>query len=567
MAVVAIGCLAAFVQTDESTWLIGAYLPLALVVAVGLLIALRPDLVGPMEMQEPEPSSDDLLRVIADSMPTSHEPSVSFPQRVVSEESGDASTVSSEIAPLDPFSVIEPPQVAVPGRVEAVTTEQQEAANVKIAEIFVNLGRRNKQLNRQMLTLISHLERDELDPDLLEGLYELDHLATRMRRNEETLLNLSSTRKIRQWSQPVKVEDVLRSALAEVERFARVEIDHVPDVEVLGAVVADATHLLAELLDNATLFSHTSTTVTLSAHTTLEGVEIEVLDSGHGIDEPKLLELNDLLENPPSLWDAPSRRLGLFIAALLAKDHEIGVTLSGQRGVGTVATVALPHAVLVEDEEDAPSLDAIDLVDPVLQIAVGSELAAEDEVALADATIPTEEEVADALPSFPTVTIDEDLGAEELPSLVEEPLAATFPLLISSGQDATAFEPEVFDPTAFYQQVFEPAEFESSDRDLLEDPVIAEVVPLPSRIPQATLGSVWKDAPLQSMPAANVTPMPLAEALNEDESYDEDTAQGVARRAASSIAAFAHGVSHGLQSVPESAQGGSEHALHEGDEQ
>ena len=365
----------------------------------------------------------------------------------------------------------------------------------------------------------------------------------------------------------MKVEDVLRSALAEVERFARVEIDHVPDVEVLGAVVADATHLLAELLDNATLFSHISTTVTLSAHTTLEGVEIEVLDSGHGIDEAKLLELNDLLENPPSLWDAPSRRLGLFIAALLAKDHEIGVTLSGQRGVGTVATVALPHAVLVEDEEDAPSLDAIDLVDPVLQIAVGSELAAEDEAALADATIPTEEEVADALPSFPTVTIDEDLGAEELPSLVEEPLAATFPLLISSGQDATAFEPEVFDPTAFYQQVFEPAEFESSDRDLLEDPVIAEVVPLPSRIPQATLGSVWKDAPLQSMPAANVTPMPLAEALNEDESYDEDTAQGVARRAASSIAAFAHGVSHGLQSVPESAQGGSEHALHEGDEQ
>ncbi len=556
MAVVAIGCLVAFGQTDESTWLIGAYVPLGLVGAVGLLIGIRPDLVSSMEIQEPEPSREDLLRVITDSTPSSRAGSVPLPEPGALGEFDRSLSIKSGITSRDPFSIVEP-----------VTKEQEEAANVKIAEIFVNLGRRNKQLNRQMLTLISHLEGDELDPDLLKGLYELDHLATRMRRNDETLLNLASTRKVRQWSQPVTVENVLRSALAEVERFERVEIDEVPEVEVLGAVAADVTHLLAELLDNATTFSHTSTMVTVSAHTTLEGIEIEVLDSGHGIDEAKMLELNDLLENPPRLWDAPSRRLGLFITALLAKDQDIGVTLSGRRGVGTVATVALPTAVLVEEEEEIPSLDAIDLVDPVFQVAVGSELAEDEEAALADAAVPTDQEVADALSSFPTVTIVEDASLTDLSALIEESLVATFPVVATSGEDQTAFESEVVEPMAFHPQEFEPVEFEPGVGHGGEDPGSGGVVPLPSRIPKSTFDSVWKDAPLESMPSAKITPLAPVDAIDQGDTYDEETTQDVARQAAGSIAAFANGDLQALQSEYGFAEEGSHDMLNEGDEQ
>ncbi len=346
-----------------------------------------------------------------------------------------------------------------------VATDQARSRR-NVAEMFVSLGRRNQQLNHRMINLITDLERDEQDPDTLAGLYQLDHLATRMRRNAESLLVLAGNRSPRQWSRPVPVEDVLRSSLAEVELFERIEVGDLPDISMQGNVVTDVTHLLAELLDNATQFSEPSTTVSISAQETLEGVEIEVFDEGFGINEHDLVELNERITNPPALDEAPSRLLGLFVVGRLSQQHGIDVELQSQPGVGTVATVSIPSSLFAQEVEDtsgrieAPAAlagesdDASDLLaeldalaaakveapaieQPVIEapaieepaveapaieqpaveapamaapevepVEPGWDSAALHEEDLADASIPTMEEVEEALPSFPDVTID-----------------------------------------------------------------------------------------------------------------------------------------------------------------
>lgn len=347
-----------------------------------------------------------------------------------------------------------------------VATDQARSRR-NVAEMFVSLGRRNQQLNHRMINLITDLERDEQDPDTLAGLYQLDHLATRMRRNAESLLVLAGNRSPRQWSRPVPVEDVIRSSITEVELFERVEVGDLPELKMQGNVVTDVTHLLAELLDNATQFSEPSTSVSISAVETLEGVEIEVFDEGFGINEHDLVDLNERISNPPALDEAPSRLLGLFVVGRLSQQHGIDVELQSQPGVGTVATVALPSSLFAEDIEtaagriEAPAAlagdDEHDLVDTDFgvdndfgvnnDLVVNNDFAGLDALAgvpetvdsdlieepvaidavsvpdswvpaalheedLADASMPTMEEVEQALPSFPGVTIDEPAPIE-----------------------------------------------------------------------------------------------------------------------------------------------------------
>ncbi len=313
----------------------------------------------------------------------------------------------------------------VQSRAFSIATDQAKSRR-NVAEMFVSLGRRNQQLNHRMLGLISELEKNEQNPDVLEGLYRLDHLATRMRRNAESLLVLAGNRSPRQWSRPVAVEDVVRSALAEVENFERVEIGGISEARLRGAVVTDVTHLLAELLDNATNFSDPMSMVTISAQDTLEGLEIEILDHGFGIGVEDLEELNNRIKNPPALDEAPTRLLGLFVVGRLAQQHGIDVELRSKPGVGTVATVWLPGSMIPEETLGAPapfeppelaprvSEDilaelGLDEVDGVAESLEASDLlpAATHEVELAEASVPTAEEMAAALPSFPSVTVDE----------------------------------------------------------------------------------------------------------------------------------------------------------------
>lgn len=326
---------------------------------------------------------------------------------------------------------------SVQGTAMTVATDQARSRR-NVAEMFVNLGRRNQKLNHRMLSLISELERDEQDPDVLQGLYRLDHMATRMRRNAESLLVLAGNRSPRQWSRPVSTEDVVRSALAEVENFERIEVGEIPEKLIRGSVVTDVTHLLAELLDNATNFSDPTTTVTISAYETEHGVEIEIADEGLGIAESDLAELNKRVTDPPALDEAPSRLLGLFVVGRLAQEHDINVNLDSQPGVGTVATVVLPNAMVPDEAHGAPTpLQPIDM-DPGVGEEVRAELgldvepdaveespdgdswnpAATHEVELADAAVPTMDEMEEAMPSFPSVTID-------APSPIEQPMPET----------------------------------------------------------------------------------------------------------------------------------------------
>ena len=335
---------------------------------------------------------------------------------------------------------------SVQGTAMRVATDQARSRR-NVAEMFVNLGRRNQQLNHRMLNLISELERDEQDPEVLKGLYRLDHMATRMRRNAESLLVLAGNRSPRQWSRPVAAEDIMRSALAEVENFERIEIGQIPQALIRGSVVTDVTHLLAELLDNATNFSDPTTTVTISGHETVDGVEIEISDTGLGINEADLGDLNTRITDPPALDEAPSRLLGLFVVGRLAQEHGIHVTLDSEQGVGTVATVRLPESMIPQETADSPTpLQTLDM-DPGVGETVRAELGfdaepavdvvetaspngdtwtpdATHEVALADAAVPTMDEVEEAMPSFPSVTIDEP-SAPETPAMA--PVAENLP--------------------------------------------------------------------------------------------------------------------------------------------
>ena len=220
----------------------------------------------------------------------------------------------------------------------------QARSRRNVAEMFVSLGRRNQQLNQRMITMISELESDEQDPDTLQGLYQLDHLATRMRRNAESLLVLAGNRSPRQWKRPVVFDNVVRASLAEVEFFDRIEIGALPEIDMSGAVVTDITHMLAELLDNATQFSDPTTTVFVSGVETHTSVELLIEDKGFGINEADLAILNERVTNPPELDEAPSRLLGLFVVGRLAEQHGVHVSLASTSGQGTVATVSIPKS-------------------------------------------------------------------------------------------------------------------------------------------------------------------------------------------------------------------------------
>ena len=403
------------VETDTQRSLFTLLAALAVFLLAVLIFVISRSIIGPLSrlIDEAEAVTQkrlpqavaELRRVGADDTP----PEI----RQIPKETDD------EIGALvDAFN-------SVQGTAMRVSTEQARSRR-NVAEMFVNLGRRNQQLNHRMLNLISDLERDEQDPEVLKGLYRLDHMATRMRRNAESLLVLAGNRSPRQWSRPVATEDIMRSALAEVENFDRIEIGQIPAASLRGSVVTDVTHLLAELLDNATNFSDPTTKVTISGHETADGMEIQIADVGLGIAESDVVALNQRIADPPELDQAPSRLLGLFVVGRLAEEHGIDVHLESQPGVGTVATVSLPASMIPQDTGDGPTpLQAIDM-DPGVGEEVRAELGFDSdvetdvaapvtdswtpdhthEVELADAAVPTMDEVEEALPSFPSVTID-----------------------------------------------------------------------------------------------------------------------------------------------------------------
>ncbi|SCE56149.1 Signal transduction histidine kinase [Streptomyces sp. DpondAA-F4a] len=231
---------------------------------------------------------------------------------------------------------------------EAVRLAAEQAMlRGNVNAIFTNLSRRNQSLIEGQLTLITDLENNEADPDQLETLFKLDHLATRMRRNGENLLVLAGEEPGRRWNQPVPLVDVLRAASSEVESYERIELTGVPESEIHGQAVTDLVHLLAELLENATTFSSPQTKVRVTATRLPDGrVMVEIHDKGIGLTAEDFADINHKLANPPTVDAAVSQRMGLFVVGRLADRHGIRVQLrpSGEQA-GTTSLVMLPDAI------------------------------------------------------------------------------------------------------------------------------------------------------------------------------------------------------------------------------
>ncbi|WP_367132908.1 nitrate- and nitrite sensing domain-containing protein [Saccharothrix sp. HUAS TT1] len=237
---------------------------------------------------------------------------------------------------------------AVHGEAVRLAAEQALLRD-NVNSMFVNLSRRSQALVERQLNLIDRLEQDEQDPDQLASLFELDHLATRMRRNSENLLVLSGTDLSRRLTRPVPAAEVLGAAVSEVEQYARVQVGQTPELTVQGRAVNDLVHLIAELLDNATAFSDPVTKVTVRTARTRKGeLAIEIQDRGVGMGEQEMSDANTRLADPPDVDVAVSRRMGLYVVARLAKRHDIKVRLRSNEDIegGTTALVLVPDTLV-----------------------------------------------------------------------------------------------------------------------------------------------------------------------------------------------------------------------------
>ncbi len=239
---------------------------------------------------------------------------------------------------------------------EAIRLAANEAAlRGNVNAMFVNLSRRSQSLVERQIRLIDDLEQGEQDPERLSSLFQMDHLATRMRRNSENLLVLAGHEESRRWNQPLALVDVLRASLSEIEHYERVTLNVQPGIVVRGQVVSDVVHLTAELVENATSFSAAETPVTIAGHLLSSGgALLEITDQGVGMEAEEMAHANWRLDNPPVVDVAVSRRMGLFVVARLAARHGIRIRLRPAETGGLVALVWLPDEAITRESPDGP---------------------------------------------------------------------------------------------------------------------------------------------------------------------------------------------------------------------
>jgi signal transduction histidine kinase len=299
-----------------------------------------------------------------------------LPELVGRLRDGKQVNVDRDVATLD-FGRDEIGQVA-----DAFNAAQRTAASAAVQEaktregvnaVFLNIAHRSQVVVHRQLEVLDQAERREEDPDQLELLFRLDHLATRSRRNAENLIILGGQQPGRQWRNPVPLMEVVRSAVAETEDYARVRTGRLPAVLMVGAVVADLVHLLAELVDNATSFSPPESRVEVRGNMVGTGVVIEVEDQGLGIPKEERERINESLHHPPDFGVmslSGDARLGLFVVARLAGRHGVSVTLAESAYGGTRAIVLIRQALIAtmdngeDDTENATEATEIAMRTP-----------------------------------------------------------------------------------------------------------------------------------------------------------------------------------------------------------
>ncbi|MFI5686145.1 nitrate- and nitrite sensing domain-containing protein [Streptomyces sp. NPDC051636] len=236
-------------------------------------------------------------------------------------------------------------------RLAAVEAAVQQATLRRgLFAVLLNIARRNQALVHRQLKLVDTLERRTDDPDVLRELFRIDHLTTRMRRHAESLIILSGAAPGRRWRRPVPLADVVSSAVSEIEDYARVVVPPMPEAGVAAVAVADVVHLIAELLENATVFSPPHTQVTLRTGRTRGGFLLEIDDRGLGLDPDQREAAHRTLTDPDAFDPTRHDRLGLYVVGRLAARHGIEVTLRDSPYGGTTAVVWLPPGVLAQME-------------------------------------------------------------------------------------------------------------------------------------------------------------------------------------------------------------------------
>ncbi len=245
-----------------------------------------------------------------------------------------------------------------------------------ISHIFRNLARRSQSLLHRQLTLLDAMERRARDPQELDDLFRVDHLATRMRRHSESLIILSGEAPARGWRHPVPLVDVLRAAVAEVEDYTRIKVTATTQASLAGPAVGDVIHMIAELAENATIYSPPQTPVSITGSVVGQGFAVEIEDRGLGMTNAQRDEINAQLDNPPAFDLSGSDQLGLFVAGQLAKRQNIRISLRSSPYGGTTAIVLIPRSLVVPEgpAADASSLPAGSASQQRARHAIGSGL-------------------------------------------------------------------------------------------------------------------------------------------------------------------------------------------------
>ncbi|MFF5406132.1 nitrate- and nitrite sensing domain-containing protein [Streptomyces misionensis] len=351
--------------------------------------------------------------------------------------------------------------------VEAAVKQSELRAGV--SEVFVNLARRSQVLLHKQLTLLDTMERRTEDTDELADLFRLDHLTTRMRRHAEGLVILSGAAPSRQWRRPVQLMDVVRAAVAEVEDYERVEVRRLPRVAVTGPAVADLTHLVAELLENATVFSPPHTAVQVIGERVANGFTLEIHDRGLGMTAEALLDANLRLAETPEFELSDTDRLGLFVVSRLAQRQNVRVSLQPSPYGGTTAIVFIPDALLSDEVPDTNG--------------IGFRL----DRATKNSGRPTGGSRAAAqLPGLPTTVLD---GPVELESPVDLDDLDDFP---GALPDEDSERGGLFRPRRALGRGDDPAEDRSADRPAAEGDGEPGPRPLPRRQPPKLVSSHGK---------------------------------------------------------------------------
>jgi len=332
---------------DRRAWLYSLLLAAALVLAVALALITARSLIRPLRR----------LETAAEETATQRLPGVV--QRLQDGEHVDLAAESAppievrsrdEIGHLaEAFNSVHRVAVRVAGR--------EAALRRSVGDMFLNLARRSQSLIERQLEVIDELEGSGSEADVRAGLGELDHLATRMRRNAENLIILSGSEPARRWRGPIDLTEVVQASIGEVKEHTRVEILPLDQVQLAGHAAADVMHLLAELIENAVTFSAPGTTALVAGQPLPAGYLLEIEDQGLGMTDEQLVKVNERLARPPDVDFALAKMLGFFVVTQLASKHGIKVQLRHSWYGGITALVLLPRQLLANQAVPATSGD------------------------------------------------------------------------------------------------------------------------------------------------------------------------------------------------------------------